>query len=80
MIWPWLVWWQHRHQWKADASQAEEELAVSREMWREDRERLVRPLERAGQRNMFSDMIRDALEVGYHRPASAHSEHGRGRE
>lgn len=80
MTWPWLVWWRHRHQWKADAVQAEVELETSREMLREDREHLVHPLARANQRNMFSDMIRDALEVGYHKPAIHHAVHGGGRK
>lgn len=70
MTWPWLLWWKNRHQWKADASRAAAELETSERLLREDRERLAHPLATANKRNMFSEMMRDALELGYHRPAA----------
>lgn len=70
---PW--WWSHRHQSKEREREATEELAVSQELLDKNREQL-RPLARATQRNMFSDMIRDALEVGYRNGSHAH---GRGK-
>lgn len=76
MMWPWLMWWKHRHEWKEGVRQAEAELEKSERLLREDREHLAHPLAAANKRNMFSDMMRDALELGYHRPATAY--HGRG--
>jgi hypothetical protein len=46
--------------------QAEAELEKSRRMLAEDRIRAAR-LAKENHRNQFSDMIRDALEVGYDR-------------
>jgi hypothetical protein len=64
MIWPWLEWLRHRHEWKQQAEAAERELERSKRL-REQDQVLLRPIARAHQRNAFSDMIRDALQVGY---------------
>lgn len=44
---------------------AEKELARSKALLAEDRRNIVLPLRAADQRNHFSDIIRDALDVGY---------------
>lgn len=68
-----MAWWREQHQARERNQQAGAELAVSQQMLHEDRERLS-PLKRATQRNMFSDMIRDALVEGYH----GHEVHAQG--
>lgn len=67
MTWPWLAWWRNHREWKAQAEHAEAELEKS-ERLREQDQRLMRPIATAHQRNAFSDMIRDALLVGYQHP------------
>ena len=73
MNWP-FPWWRERHKAREKNAEADAELATSRKLQREDREQLAEPLEAAYQRNMFSDMIRDALVEGY-LPARPHN-HG----
>lgn len=66
MSWPSIVrWWQERHDAKRRNREAAEELRVSLELLRRDREELVQPLLHEHRRNKFSDMIRDALAMGY---------------
>ena len=62
-----FLWWlrsarqhlTHRH------TIAQKELARSKALLAEDRRNIVLPLRVADQRNHFSDIIRDALDVGY---------------
>jgi hypothetical protein len=72
MRWPWVAWWKEREQARDRDREATEQLAVSRELLREDHENLAQPLARVTQRNMFSDMIRDALVEGYHHAPHSH--------
>lgn len=67
MTWPWLLWWRHRHEWKENALKAEVELETSKRLLREDQAK-VAIIARAHRKNQFSEIIRDALEVGYHHP------------
>jgi hypothetical protein len=73
-----VVWWRERSHIRDREERAAEELRTSRELQREDSEQ-TRPLRHATQRNMFSDMIRDALEVGYGQHVHAHVAGGRSR-
>jgi hypothetical protein len=71
----WLsAWWNERHRARERKQQATEELAISRKLLRED-QKSVGPLAQAHRRNQFSDIIREALEVGY-QPHSALSHGG----
>lgn len=66
-----VAWWGKRHHNRDREERAAEELRTSRELQREDKAQ-TQPLRYATQRNMFSDMIRDALEVGYGQHAHVH--------
>jgi hypothetical protein len=72
MRWPWISWWAEHRQAKDRNQEASEQLATSRQLLREDQEQLAQPLARATQRNMFSDMIRDALVEGYRHAPHTH--------
>lgn len=72
MRWPrWLHvfrWWKERHTVRQREKEATIELATSRRLAAEDRVKAEKLAEDT-HRNQFSDMIRDALAIGYDRPS-----------
>lgn len=69
--------WKERHEIREREGLAEEELEKSRQLLEEDRAAAGK-LARENRKNQFSEMIRDALAVGYEHPRRHEHEGGRG--
>jgi hypothetical protein len=68
------LWWKDRREARERAHSAAAELARSKRLLSEDRH-LAEKISRAHHRNQFSDIIRDALEVGYQGGKGARGEY-----
>lgn len=63
-----LWWWRYKKKRKNGGSDADAELRRSRELLAEAHDNVVRPARQMADRNGFSDIIRDALALGYDKP------------
>lgn len=61
----WLPGWFRHHDARSRALVAQREMEKSRRLREDALKRVVRPLVEIHDRNQFSDIIRDALTVGY---------------
>lgn len=63
-----MLWWWRRYKERKNGGDADAELRRSQELLAEAHDTVVRPARQMADRNGFSDIIRDALALGYDKP------------